>query len=145
MAKNVSLISAKTISLTVCTMLATSAAADPIDTFRTLCMNHLGDPAAIEQAGTAAGFQMLELQPDSYMGSRDSTDETLQINAFSSHKFECAVTTSDVADPDAFRETFFAAIGIPHRNGTATGSVAGQSYTFSHDTNGGEALVVFAN
>lgn len=131
--------------LALCGVFATQATADPVSTFRTLCMANLGNPAAIEQAGKSAGFQMLELGTNSFMGTRDSTDETLQINAFSSHKFECAVTTSDVTDPNAFRDTFFAAIGIAHTNGTPTGSVAGQTYTFTHDTNGGEALVVFAN
>lgn len=126
-------------------VLATSAAADPIATFRATCMGALGNPAAIAQAGTAAGFQMTEIGAGSFMGSRASTDESLQINAFTSHKFECAVTTSDVADPNAFRDQFFQAIGIAHNGGEARGAVAGQTYTFKHDTNGGEALVVFAD
>lgn len=125
--------------------MASTTVAGPIATFQTLCMPNLSAPSAIKAAGTAAGFEMMELATDSYLGTRDSTDETLQINAFTRHKFECAVTTSDVADANAFRDSFFAAIGISHANGTGTGTVAGQSYTFSHDTNGGEALVVFAN
>lgn len=137
--------STATIGLTIGFLCANAAAADPIETFRALCMANLGNPAGIEQAGKSAGFNMMELAPNSFMGSRDSTDESLQINAFSSHAFECAVTTSDVADANAFRDAFFAAIGVPHSNGTAKGSVGGQSYTFMHDTNGGEALVVYAN
>ena len=125
--------------------LASSAAAGPIDTFRSLCMSNLGNPTAIAQAGKVAGFDLIELGAGSFMGSRDSTDESLQINAFTSNKFECAVITSDVADPTAFRDQFFQSIGIPHSGGEARGTVAGQSYTFKHDTNGGEALVVFAN
>lgn len=125
--------------------LVTSAIAGPIDTFRSLCMSHLGDPAAIAQAGKAAGFTLTEIGAGSFMGSRDSTDESLQINAFTSHKFECAVTTSDVADPNALRDQFFQSIGIPHNSGEARGAVAGRTYTFKHDTNGGEALVVFAD
>lgn len=125
--------------------LASPVSADAIATFQSICMNNLGNPAAIAQAGTAAGFALVEIGTDSFMGSRASTDETLQINAFTSNKFECAVTTSDVADPDAFRDRFFQSIGIAHNSGEARGAVAGQTYTFKHDTNGGETLVVFAN
>ena len=106
-------------------------------------MSNLGNPAAIAQAGEAAVFDPMEIGAGRVKGSRDSTDESLQI--FTSNNFECAVTTSDVADLTAFRDQFFQSIGIPHSGGEARGTVAGQSYTFKHDTNGGEALVVFAN
>jgi hypothetical protein len=108
-------------------------------------MSNLRNPAAIAQAGKAAGLDPMEIGAGSIMGLRDSTDESLQINAFTSNNIECAVTTSDVADPTTFRDHFFQSIGIPHSGGEARGTVAGQSYTFKHDTNGGEALVVFAN
>jgi len=123
--------------------LASSVTASPRDTSRSLCMSNLGNPAAIAQAGEAAVFDPMEIGAGSVKGSRDSTDESLQI--FTSNNFECAVTTSDVADLTAFRDQFFQSIGIPHSGGEARGTVAGQSYTFKHDTNGGEALVVFAN
>ena len=130
---------------TLITVAASTSYADPIATFRTLCVNNVGNPAAIEQAGSNAGFGMTPLGNDSYMGSRNSTDEALQINAFTQHAFECAVTTSDVADPSTLRDSFFQTLGLSHKNGQARGTVDGRTYTFLHDTNGGEAFVVFAN
>ncbi len=122
-----------------------AATAGPVETFRSICFAHLSDPAAIEKAAKKAGFDMTPLGQGSAMGARAKTDETVQINAFTSHKFECAVTTSDVADPAALGAKFFTALGLNAKGSKARAKANGQTYTFMHDTKGGEAFVVFAD
>lgn len=120
-------------------------AADSIDTFRSLCLPTLGDTAATKRAAEQAGFDVFELEPDSFLGSRTATDETLQVNVATRHTFECAVTTSDMANPADVTARFFAMLGLTPRGAKASGSVNGERYTFMHDTNDGEAFVVFAD
>ena len=122
-----------------------AAAADPIKTFQTACMANAGDVAAIEATIKRAGFKVQELAPGSFIGARKSSDETVQVNVFTKHKFECAVTTSDMKNPKDVSKTFFETLGLKPRRGKATGRIGGKKYTFLHDTNGGEAFVMYAN
>ncbi len=121
------------------------AHADVIDTFRGTCLTGIGNADGIRTLGAKMGFDMTKLSAGSYMGNKSSTDESLQINAFTSHKFECAVTTSDVADPKALEARFFQAIGLKPSGSKASGRVNGTTYTFAYNTHGGEALVVYAD
>ncbi len=125
--------------------LASGAQADAIQTFRQLCLANAGNPAAIITAGKKAGFDMTPLAKNSAMGMRTKTDESLQVNVFTKHKFECAVTTSDIQNPEKVSSEFFGALGLKPRRGQAKASVGGKRYTFMHDTKGGEAFVMFAN
>lgn len=70
------------------------------------------------------------------------TDESVQVNVFTKAAFECAVTTSDVADPEALRAQFFAALGISSPKSQVKAKIKGRSYSIKFDTNGGEALVI---
>ncbi len=79
------------------------------------------------------------------MGVRKKTDETLQINVATNHKFECAVTTSDMANPEQVRASFFKSLGLKPKGATAKGTIGGTTYTFLHDTRGGEAFVMYSN
>ena len=124
--------------------LSSAAHADVIDTFKTVCMSDLGNPAAIAKRGSAKGFKMNNLSGDAWMGFNKKIDQSLQINAFTKNSFECAVTTSDVSDPNALRKEFFSGLGLKDRKGVAKGKIGGKTYYFKHDTKGGEALVVYA-
>lgn len=134
-------------SLTIAasSMLAASASADAIDTFRQICVANAGNVAAIVDAGNRAGFSLSPFSGNSHMGVRTSTDESLQINVATSHSFECAVTTSDMQNPQAVNQRFFKSLGLTPRGGTARGVLNGKTYTFLHDTKGGEAFVIYAD
>lgn len=123
---------------------STMAIAGPVETFQSLCMGNIGNPAKIEAAAKKAGFKMTSLAPNSAMGMRRATDESIQINAFTKHKFECAVTTSK-GNSATLRESFFQSIGAKHKRGVATGKINNVKYTFLHDPKGGEAFVVFSD
>lgn len=125
--------------------LSTGVQADSIKTFRQLCLANAGNPSAIMAAGKKAGFDMTKIGESSAMGLRKKTDESLQINVFTNHAFECAVTTSDMANPDQVGAAFFKSLGLKPKRGQAKGSVGGQSYTFKHDSEGGEAFVMYRN
>ena len=124
-----------------------SAAVSPqvasFETFKTMCLNNIDQPQKIIEAGNRAGFNMRSLAPESAMGFRLSSDESLQVNAFTRKDFECAVTTSDISDPASVTRAFFAMLGITHRGNVGTKTINGTQYSFLHDTNGGEAFVVF--
>jgi hypothetical protein len=129
---------------TMC-LLGTAANADTIGTFKKTCLAHLGNPSAIIKAGSRNGFKKsLDLGGLGWIGSNKKTDLTLQVNAFTKHKFECAVTSPDVNDPKALGAAFFSELGLKPKRGAATGKVNGVTYVFMHDTKGGEALVVYA-
>ena len=129
----------------VLVLLGGAAQADPITTFRQICMANLGQPAAAIKAGKSDGFNMTSLAANSSMGFKGSSDESVQINVATRHAFECAVTTSDMANPSAVTRQFFEALGLTGKGGKAKGKVGGKTYTFLHDTKGGEAFVVYAD
>lgn len=138
-----------TILIILC-FLSVPAMADPVKTFSNLCFANLGNPTAIIRAGKRAGFRMTSLgSPSSSMGMRNRTDESLQVNVFTQHAFECAVTTSDVDNPSALAKEFFDRLGLRGRKRgkiwTAAGRVSGKKYVFVLDTNSGEALVVYSD
>jgi hypothetical protein len=119
--------------------------AGPVETFHALCVKHLSDPAAIVAAAKKAGFKMTSVGANNFIGDRKKTDESVQINAFTQHKFECAVTTSDVADPKALYAQFMASVGIAKpRHNPSSAKINGKKYSFLYDTTGGEALIVYA-
>ncbi|MCX8508082.1 MAG: hypothetical protein ORN49_04250 [Rhodobacteraceae bacterium] len=128
---------------------ATAASADPIKTFKALCLAHPGDTGAIVAAGKKAGFVPMSLGSDmdknTFIGEKKSTGEALEVNAFTSHSFECALAVDDMQNPEAVRAAFFKAIGLPTDDITARGTIGGKTYTFLHDTNGGETFVMFAD
>lgn len=126
-------------------MAATAASADAISSFRSLCLANAGDAAAIKSAGDRAGFKMREIGSNSFMGFNTRIDQSLQINAFTRNKFECAVTTSDMGGDRAVASKFFGALGLTQRQGQARGKIGGDTYTFKHDGRGGEAFVMFSN
>ena len=137
--------SALKISIFVSAVLAASAVhAGSIDTFRQFCVANAGDPQAIANAGKKAGFKMTSAV-GGMMGFRKKTDESLQVNVATKHKFECAVTTSDMANPGQVSADFFKSLGLKPKGATAKGSIGGKTYTFLHDTRGGEAFVMFAD
>lgn len=123
-------------------MLAAPGVAGPVETFQGLCMAHLDDVAGLRRAAQAQGFDLTELGPESFMGMRARTDESVQVNVFTKAAFECAVTTSDVADPEALRAQFFAALGISSPKSQVKAKIKGRSYSIKFDTKGGEALVI---
>ncbi len=129
----------------VLAMIPFSVQAGSIGTFRQLCVANAGDPAAIAAAGTKAGFRMSKMAAGKAMGFRKSTDESLQVNVATKHKFECAVTTSDMANPEQVGADFFKSLGLTPKRGTAKGKIGGKTYTFLHDTRGGEAFVMYSN
>lgn len=134
--------------LKLCAMAAFPAAAHSgvVETFHSLCFAHLSDPAAIVSAAKKAGFTMTPISNASFIGTRKKTDESVQINAFTKHKFECAVTTSDVADPKALYAKFTASVGIAKpRHNPSWVKINGKKYFFLFDTSGGEALIVYAD
>lgn len=122
--------------------LAAPVFAGPVETFQGLCMAHLEDVAGLRRAAQAQGFDLTDLSPTSFMGMRDSSDESIQVNAFTRAAFECAVTTSDVADPEALRAQFFTALGISTKKSQVKAKIQGRSYAIKFDTKGGEALVI---
>ncbi|MEO8530829.1 MAG: hypothetical protein ABI459_06380 [Deltaproteobacteria bacterium] len=124
---------------------AGAAQADPIATFKQLCMQNLGNSSGAIKAGKKVGFTMITMGPGASMGFRNSTDESLQVNVATRHKFECTVTTSDMANPNAVADRFFAELGLTGRKGKAAGKIGGKTYTFMHDTKGGEAFVVYSD
>lgn len=121
------------------------AHADPIETFRALCLPQIGNPAAIKRAARRAGFEMQDMGRNSFFGFRKSTNESLQINVATRHQFECAVTSPDMPNPNAVRARFFDSLGLKPRGQTARGTLNNTTYTFLHDTNQGEAFVVYAD
>ncbi len=123
---------------------ASAVQAGSIDTFRQFCVANAGQPQAIADAGTKAGFRMTSAA-GGVMGFRKATDESLQVNVATKHKFECAVTTSDMANPEKVSADFFKSLGLTPRGATAKGSIGGTTYTFLHDTKGGEAFVMYSN
>ena len=130
--------------LTVATLPFNAASADVIDTFKSTCLSGLPNAKVIAQRGTSMGFSMANLYGDTWIGFNEKADQSLQLNVATRNSFECAVTTSDVSDPNALRKEFFSDLGLRDRRGVAKGKINGQTYFFKHDTNGGEALVVFA-
>ncbi|MBK5933270.1 hypothetical protein C8N32_109129 [Rhodovulum imhoffii] len=120
------------------------AQAGAIDTFRQICVSNAGNPSAIIAAGNKAGFGMEKMAVGA-IGFRTKTDESLQVNVATKHKFECAVTTSDMANFEQVRADFFKSLGLKPKRGTARGIIGGKTYTFLHDTRGGEAFVMFSN
>jgi hypothetical protein len=128
---------------TLSLLLATSALADPVATFRGLCMAHLDDVPALRSAAAKQGFGPTDLGPNAFIGMRKKTDESIQVNAFTRAAFECAVTTSDVADPETPRRKFFAALGIDTPKSEVAVKIGRRAYRIKFDTKGGEALVIF--
>ena len=124
-------------------LMATSAMADPVATFRGLCMAHLDNVPALRAAAAKQGFAPTDLGPNAFMGLRQKTDESIQVNAFTRAAFECAVTTSDVANPETLRRQFFGALGIDTPKSEVAVKIGGRAYRVRFDTNGGEALVIF--
>jgi hypothetical protein len=122
---------------------AQMAQADAIDSFFRHCVNNAPDVSAIANSAANAGFQITEIGANARLGLRRSSDETIQVNVATQHRFECAVTTSDMPNPAQVTETFFTRLGLSPRRGRAQGTIGGQSYTFMHDTNGGEAFVMY--
>ncbi len=115
----------------------------PIRSFLQLCIPNLDNPTAIIAAGAEAGFDMTDLGENKAFGTRKSTDETLQINAFTRNAFECAVTTPGQPDGAEWTGLLFASLGV-EPNGTAgTLRFDRKDYTVYHDRNGGENFVVF--
>ena len=128
---------------TLACVLITPALADPVATFRGLCMAHLDDVPALRAAATKQGFAPTDLGPNAFMGLRQKTDEGIQVNAFTRAAFECAVTTSDVANPETLRRQFFDALGIDTPKSEVAVQIGGRAYRVRFDTKGGEALVIF--
>ncbi len=138
----------KTLTFSACFALglfASSAHADAINTFKTLCFENAGSVAAIRKAATNHGFKVNKLGKNSYLGTRASTDERVQINVFTKHSFECAVTTSDMPRPRRISREFLKSLGLNGNKGRARTVIDGRSYTVLHDTKGGEAFVIFAD
>jgi hypothetical protein len=120
-----------------------SARADVIDEFQALCLSHLDQPAGSKKAAAKRGYAPVDLGKGSFMASNRKIDTTLQVNAFTRHSYECAVTTSDVADPKALKARFFQSLGVKAKGNRVAAKVGSQTYTFEFNTTGGEALVVY--
>ena len=120
-----------------------AANADVVDTFHNVCMKGLGKSQETERAAKAAGFKRSPISDvmGGYMG--DKAGETVQINIATRNSWECAVTRSDVADPEELRSRFFNSLGLKTRKAQVSARVGGQRYVFKFDTSGGEALVVY--
>jgi len=133
------------IAWAVLLVLASTASADVVKTFSSTCLQNLGNPAAIEKSAKKQGFTDSSLNElfDGYIGERKKTDETVQVNIASKNSFECAVTTSDVANAEEVRMRFFQSLGISTKKSEVAAKVGDQRYTFKFDTQGGEALVVY--
>ena len=125
------------------TVLAQNAYAGPIDTFKEVCLNNAGNTAAIREAINAQGFEIKNYKNGAFVGFRKSTDESVQVNVFTKHAFECAVTTSDIKQPRKIKKQFFKELGLKPSFGKASGSLGGKSYTFVHNTKGGEAFIMY--
>ncbi len=115
-----------------------------IDTFLGTCNQALGDVDQIRSLAQARGFvEQPQFQPlisgNGALLENESLGQTIQLNVATGFKFECAVTTDDVANPKWFGNAFYSAVG-----GT-TKEVNGKTYGYLHDTKGGETLVVFSN
>ncbi len=132
----------KSVALAMACLLAAPAFADPVETFRGLCMAQLDNVPALRAAAQKQGFKITDLGANSFMGARKRTDESIQVNVFTKARFECAVTTSDVADPEALRARFFSALGVQTRKSRVKAQIQGRSYVISFDTQGGEAMVI---
>lgn len=120
-------------------------AADSTQTFRQLCMAHAGDTAAIRKAAVKAGFKVMDLGPNVFMGMRDKTDESVQVNMATRHRFECAVTTSSKGNAKANEAAFFGSLGLTPTRRQAKGRIGGTPYTFLYDPKDGEAFVIYAD
>lgn len=137
----------KHIALTAaCLMLSPALAvpvfAGPVETFQGLCMAHLEDVAGLRRAAQAQGFDLHEVGPENFFGMRTRTDEGIQVNVFTRATFQCVVTTSDVADPEALRQQFFTALGISTKKWQVKAAIGGKKYQIKFDTRGGETLVI---
>ncbi|WP_394153442.1 hypothetical protein [Loktanella salsilacus] len=118
---------------------------DVVATFRTVCLNNLGDVQATRSTATALGFQPMADDNGGFALLNAGTDQTVQVNYMTNRRFECAVTTSDAADPATLRSAFFGLVGARNvKEGTTVAStINGKSFTFAYDTSGGEALVMY--
>ena len=58
----------KLLTIIALALMAAPASADVIDTFRSACLRHLGDPTAIVKRGTELGFDMNSLGGYSWIG-----------------------------------------------------------------------------
>lgn len=119
------------------------SSADAIDTFKSLCLPYLQDLEGTKAAARKAGFTFTPFGDQGLFGARPGTDESIQVNVATSHPYECAVTTSDMPDPASVAARFFAELGLNPSGNKAYGQIKGQRYTFLHDSDGGEAFVVF--
>lgn len=124
-------------------IIGSQAIADPIDTFKSICFKNAGNVAAIRADITKNGYKIEELKKDSFMGYLASTDESVQVNAFTNKSFECAVTTSDMRGARRLKKRFFREMGLNTKEITPTAVIAGTTYTFFHNTKGGEAFVMY--
>ncbi|WP_217642090.1 hypothetical protein [Aliiroseovarius crassostreae] len=124
-----------------------------VSTFMQTCNAQLGNPSGIVQAAQQIGFSgglgSSDAQVSEIIGGQllfnPALDQTVQVNVATSNAFECAVTTSDVADPLALKAEFYEAVGVKGNRNMVNASINGKAYTYKFDTRGGEALVVFSN
>jgi hypothetical protein len=131
----------------VLNMAALPASADMVDTFKSICLAHLDDPAGVQKAARSAGFKgglLAEVMgKDAYIAFHDETAETVMLNVATPHEFDCAITSPDLPGPEKLRQTFFASLGIKTGKSMVKAKVGGKQYTFKFDTYDGEALVVY--
>lgn len=123
---------------------AAPLAADPIKSFKQLCMAHAPNVDALSRAARRQGFEIVPLSLNSFMGLRDRTDETLRVNVGNESGFECSITTSGDGDSYGAQMRFFQALGTSGHSGKGAGELRGQYYEFLFESAGGDRMILRA-